>query len=327
MQSSFIALKRTLAPVLTQQLAFLLLLLQRAAVLPPSGCMQQAAALSLQLVVAKQGKGKSATRPKLPDRNKQGFCLACGVIHRKASGWASATVRVEDGQPQLYAGHFPIQLDQQDPSQHEVAQALSGISTEIQDMQGRLQAGEAVFVVNVSAAPQRSAICSARMQVKHLPAAVVQSRLVVYGQPALRNVELRAQTLSVAVHSTDVLMYWLCRNPALVCTSADLSAGLTWNKQHLVSSLRSKVLQALFMPAHQLLGQQMAPLLLLLLQLLHGLHCALISRFGSWSSSWLLLSCSMQRHSSSCSRSGYCNNSNSRSNSSSNSSSNRLWLD
>lgn len=97
MYLSLTALKRTLAPVLTQQLAVLLLLLQqRAAVQQHWGCMQQAAALSLQLVVAKQGKGKSATGPKLPERNEQGFCLACGVLHRWESGCSLASVTVRE---------------------------------------------------------------------------------------------------------------------------------------------------------------------------------------------------------------------------------------
>jgi hypothetical protein len=96
MYLSLTALKRTLAPVLTQQLAVLLLLLQqRAAVQQHWGCMQQAAALSLQLV-AKQGKGKSATGPKLPDCNEQGFCLACGVLHRWESGCSLASVTVRE---------------------------------------------------------------------------------------------------------------------------------------------------------------------------------------------------------------------------------------
>ncbi|KAF6250902.1 hypothetical protein COO60DRAFT_715876 [Scenedesmus sp. NREL 46B-D3] len=120
--------------------------------------------LSLQLVVAKQGKGKADGRPALPKRGKQGLCLACGSLHSKVPGWSSATVRVSDGAPQIYAGQFHVKLDLCDHKQQAVAAALNSRKQDILALQQQLGAGQAVFVRYTSAAPQRTGICSARLQ-------------------------------------------------------------------------------------------------------------------------------------------------------------------
>jgi hypothetical protein len=107
--------------------------------------------LELQLLV---------TNNRIPKSRKQGFCVACGLVHDKCSQWYAAAVTVESNSVQLLAADRRVNLGDND-KEAAVASWLQSSRGSIVDLQQQVP-GQVVYIQH---AKYPTGVCSKRYQV------------------------------------------------------------------------------------------------------------------------------------------------------------------